>query len=210
MTFNPCRLLYIPELPYSVSSNMVTMKSPMLTSALSEAAFLRSINTLFNTNGNFPLHSLLSDAATEYFSSSPTTPSFRGFASFEEKLYIILIVALLAIATVFMVVVISVCSEDKIMRMSDEPKINIKASKGPSLLTPIADKKFTGSYTPFQKLKKRHTQDSLSSKGAGDSEAHEQSSNKYIQLLDQGSPVMNSDPSKVTHTEITLADLTEP
>lgn len=194
---------------------------------LSDAEFISSISKIFDLSGPFPLHSLLSEAASEIL--SPSALTFRGFRSFEEKLYIILIVALFSTATVFAVVTISVCCEDKVMKMADKrTELKFEAcKKGPSLLTPIPEKKLRSSYSTFHQLKKRHMQDTQATSTTNretllvDKEADQRASVKYARLSDPGSPVLNTPvlnsglygadsptANAVTYSEITLADLT--
>lgn len=198
----------------NASIDIHCMDSPLPTMAISDAALASSISQLFDLSGPYPLHSLLSEAANEIFAQPSLT--LRGFTSFEEKLYVILIVALFSTATVFLVVVISVCSEDKVIRMDDkQTKIKIDAhKKGPSLLTPISEKKFTSSssYSSFNQLKKRHTMQDPNSGQAAltpllDKEATQHGNKQHSPSSEPGSPVANT--STVTHTEITLADLAE-
>lgn len=199
----------------NASTDIYCMDSPSL---ISDAALVSSISQLFDLSGPYPLHSLLSEAANEILTQPSLT--LRGFTSFEEKFYVILIMALFSTATVFLVVVISVCSEDKVMRMDDkQTKIKIEAQKkGPSLLTPISEKKFTSSYSSLHQLKKRHMQEPNSGQAtlkAGtplmNKEATQHGNVQLSPLPEPGSPVtmFGSDTNTVTHTEITLADLTE-
>lgn len=215
------------------STNMHAMDSQALKMVLSDAAFVSSISNLFELSGPFPLHSLLSEAVTEVLpSSTPATEilssstplTFKGFTSLEERLYVILIVALFSTATVFMVVVISICCEDKFMRMNDkQTKIKIEARKnGPSLLAPIPDKKFTSSYASFHQLKKRHMHGQELSNTRTLLVDKETNQLRYTRLSDPGSPstespMLNSNVHEdggaaanavVTHCEITLADVT--
>ena len=214
-SFFSFRLAFLPE-PVCNTSVGTCTDPPMFTMALSDAALVSSISQLFEITGPYPLHSLLSDAAVEILMLTPSSlDTLKGFSTFEEKLYVILIVVLFSIATVFVVVVISICSEDKVMQMaSKQTKIKIeKRKKGPSLFTPISEKRFASSYTSFQKLKKRHSQEPLIS-----NEATQQGRVKYRPSPEPGNPVTHTGLSEnyttptmntVTHSEITLADLTD-
>lgn len=178
----------------------------MLTMALSDAALVSRISCLFDLTGPYPLHSLLSNAADDLLSpSSSSDDTLKGFSTFEEKLYVILIVVLFSTATVFVVVIISIFSEDKVMKMaSKKAMIKVqKRKKGPSLFTPISEKKFASSYTSFQKLKKRHSQEPLI--------GNEATKQGRVKNSLPPEPVGNdtSTANPVTHSEITLADLTE-
>jgi hypothetical protein len=187
--------------------------------ALSEAEFVSRISQLFDLSGPYPLHSLLSDAADEILTQPPIT--FTGFSTHAEKLYVILIVALFSTAIVLMVVVISVFSEDKVMRMVDKrTKRKIESQKGPSLFTQIQGKKLTSSYSSFNQLKKRHsTQEPLREplqeplREPLQEPLREEPSHSETAPVgkdeDTTAQQLTNDAPMVTHTEITLADLTE-
>lgn len=210
----------------SSSTDGHAMDIQALRMVLSDAAFSSSISNLFELSGSFPLHSLLSEAASEILGTGPSSSplTFKGFTSFEERLYIILIVALFSIATVFAVVVISICCEDKFIRMDDK-KTNLKIEarkEGPSLLTPIPDKKFSNSYASFHKLKKRHMLGKGTSKTRTLLADQETNQLGYTCLSDSGSPATGNPAlndsvredgvvaanAVVTQCEITLADKT--
>lgn len=152
-------------------SNTANMLSTF-TAALSNTTYIHTLNRLFGKCRFSPLHSLLSSAATEILGSSSgeiSTPDcaplirFKGFDTVPERLYVVVIVTLLSTTTVFAVMVLSMCYEDRCMKVEDKTmKMKVKKSQdmteGPSLLTPIAEREFASSYSSFHQLRKKHMQ----------------------------------------------------
>ena len=190
----------------------------MLRSAISRSTFLDTINTLFHNTGAFPLHSILSVAAKDVLGTKILI--FKGFHTSTERRYLILVVAFLSTTIIFSVVVLCVYCEDRRMKMENklvEPK-RLKPPKGPSLLTPIAEKEIASSYSAFHQLKKKHMQKRRDSSDrellSPDHFSSEQGVNgKYTRLLSgSGDSVNNLNGHKgpaVTHTEVTLGDPSE-
>lgn len=173
------------------------------TKIISNATVVETISELFGNEGSFPLHSLLSDAASRRFSP----PTFAGFETFQEKVYVVAIVALASSTAIFLVVAVSVCCEDRLMQMETK-EVERKDkfhTRGPSLLTPIAEKEVSGSYSSFQQLKKRHSQEPHPDAilRYHQQEAGQRGSSKYTCF---SSPV-HVPSTGVTNTEIALADL---
>ena len=197
--------LYNEDLVYTTSYRIVLMPSQSpgtnFSKIISDATVVETISELFGNGGSFPLHSLLSDAASRRFSP----PIFVVFETIQEKACVVVIVALFSSTVIFLVVAVSVCCEDKRMQMETK-KMEIFHTKGPSLFTPIAEKE-TGSYSSFQQRKKRLSQeprpDAILRSGNHQQEAGQRGGSKYTRL---SSPV-HVPSTGVTSTEISLADL---
>lgn len=195
----------------------VAMEFAVFRMALSNATYIRTINKLFSNGSELhPLHSFLSDVAREIFTHESL--AFRGFETLEERLYVILIVTLLSTTVVFLVVFLSVYCEDKLIKMENKPvKVKMKVSNEPSLLTPFAEKELASSYSAFHQLRKKHIR-SVYKQETKKPEVDKQArclvpSTFRCQIL-AASPLNASEGSHsnnniATHSDITLADLTE-
>ena len=206
---------------FSHSIIHVPCNSSLQANASSRAALYSTLSKIFNNNENIsPLHSALSEAAMAII--SPPDPVYRGFSNFEERLYVVVIVALFSTTTVFMIVAISVCCEDKVLKMNRrgvEMKMKVRR-KGPSLFFPEKGPK--SPYKTYHNLRKKHSKDhstqEQNSKGLPlllSSSLNDGA--KYTRLSEpprspnSSTPVSasNFNSNTVTSTDICLADLTE-
>lgn len=197
---------------------------------LARATYASALNTLFGNNRSSPLHSLLSTAASEILntSSSSSTPSFKGFDTVTERLYVVLIVTFLSATIVFATMILSMCYEDRYMRKEEreakmEAKKPDKLSTEPSLLTPIAHKEFASSYSAFHQLRKKHIKSGYAHKLRAGTPSEDldgiAGTTKYTRLLSEPeSPgpvvaskelVVSRGGTTVTCTEISLEDMSE-
>lgn len=220
----------------SASSFMMTDSqdlSELSRTALSNETFTYEVNRLFSYGNS--IHDLLSDAAQEIICSGalnvsipkcPDAIMFTGFSTMLERLYVILMVTFFSTTLLFLVIVISVYCEDRLIKMENEPMKSKKedhCSQGSNLLDPIACK---SSCVAYRELKKKHTSDRSAdgSKAPGWLETPALShtnGNSHVQVLyksgsstgsgndDDDNNFVSSRPHQVTHSEITLSNLSE-
>ena len=143
----------------------------IIRTALSNDTLIRNLSGLFNDNNDAGLHNLLSEAADNIICSSElnfTAPAncnpinLIGFQTNTERAYVILIVTFISTTIVFLIIVLSVYCEDRLMKMENRPTESEKEvvetqSQGPSLMAPMKEQEFTTSYAAYRQLKKRHT-----------------------------------------------------
>lgn len=236
----------------------------LLRQAVASNTLTRSLNELFSHD---ELHSILSEEAVRlinqqkgstesyvsftYFlevaalgaednstgNGGNTTEGPPGFKTTPERIYVIVIVILCSLITVLLVTIISICVEDRVMKMEDK-KAKAKLSSqtlGPSLLTPLDE--VSDETPPAAQIAEESVQAYVNSSAItatdspddGDDDMNDKESSpcpagssaessQYIRAdasskrVSTGAGTLASPgkrASKVTVTEITLADLDE-
>ena len=211
--------------------------STQLAHAASDQIYRNQLNAVFKYGPS--VHSILSDAADEVICSGmlhqslqkcPANVKFFGFETIWERAYVILLVTFFSVALFLLVIVLSIFSEDRMIKAKKSYNKNITTesngnSYGPNLLEPIGDAKCNSTYVEYRDVQRKHSagfkasDSTFSVEGNGNSPVRNsvsrRSHHRYSQFSnhvsdeDETGAREEERPQRVSRTEVKLEELAE-